>query len=132
MIRNRALRTAAGVAAGLLAWIITATLCNLLVRAALPGYREAEPGMNFTFTMQVCRLLTSAAASIACGLIAARVAHDSKITPLLSGLLLLLLFIPVHLSLWARFPVWYHLTFLASLPVLPMLSARANGQAAPP
>ncbi len=130
MTRHQVLRTTAGVAAGLLAWIITATVFNLLVRAAVPGYREAEPGMNFTFAMQVCRLLTSAAASIACGLVAASVARGSRIAPLLSGLLLLMLFIPVHVSLWARFPAWYHLTFLASLPLLPMLAARAKGRPA--
>jgi len=32
-----------------------------------------------------------------------------------AGALLLLGFIPVHINLWDKFPVWYHLTFLASL-----------------
>jgi hypothetical protein len=34
---------------------------------------------------------------------------------LLPGMILLAGFIPQHISLWDRFPVWYHLTFLLSL-----------------
>lgn len=130
MNRNVALRTLAGMTAGLVGWIIVATLCNLLVRTLLPGYRDVESSMNFTLLMQVCRLLTGATASIACGLLAARVARASRWAPLLSGLFLLLLFIPVHVSLWDRFPAWYHLTFLASLALLPPLAARATSPAA--
>jgi len=31
------------------------------------------------------------------------------------GLLLLVAFIPEHIRLWDKFPVWYHLMFLVSL-----------------
>jgi hypothetical protein len=40
---------------------------------------------------------------------------------LTTGLFLLALFIPQHIMLWARFPVWYHLTFLFSLVPLAYL-----------
>jgi hypothetical protein len=40
------------------------------------------------------------------------------------GILLIALFIPVHYSLWDRFPIWYHLTFLVSLLPLAILGAR--------
>jgi len=36
-------------------------------------------------------------------------------------MLLLVAFIPEHVSLWDKFPVWYHLTFLASLVPLTYL-----------
>jgi hypothetical protein len=39
--------------------------------------------------------------------------------------LLLLLFLPTHYLLWQRFPVWYHLVFLGSLIVIPLLGARS-------
>jgi hypothetical protein len=29
--------------------------------------------------------------------------------------ILLVAFVPVHITLWERFPPWYHLTFLLSL-----------------
>ena len=35
-----------------------------------------------------------------------------------TGLTLLALFVPQHMMLGARFPVWYHLTFLLSLGAL--------------
>jgi hypothetical protein len=31
------------------------------------------------------------------------------------GAVLLAAFIPVHIQLWAKFPVWYHLVFLGTL-----------------
>ena len=43
------------------------------------------------------------------------------VTRLMPGVLLLIGFIPVHISLWDRFPVWYHLTFLLSLVPLTYL-----------
>jgi hypothetical protein len=36
----------------------------------------------------------------------------------LSGLALMGLFTPVHYWMWSKFPVWYHLTFLLSLPIM--------------
>jgi len=38
--------------------------------------------------------------------------------------------VPVHIAIWSKFPVWYHLTFL--LPIIPavllgaLLSQRRN------
>jgi hypothetical protein len=34
------------------------------------------------------------------------------------------LFVPVHVGLWATFPVWYHLLFLGSLVPLVLAGAR--------
>ena len=39
----------------------------------------------------------------------------SPIARLIPGVLLLLAFIPQHIMLWDKFPLWYHLTFLLSL-----------------
>jgi hypothetical protein len=40
---------------------------------------------------------------------------------LMPGLILLVMFIPQHIMLWNKFPVWYHLTFLLSLVPLAYL-----------
>jgi hypothetical protein len=38
-------------------------------------------------------------------------------------ILLLAIFIPVHISLWAKFPARYHLVFFASLVLFPAVGA---------
>ena len=43
---------------------------------------------------------------------------------------LLILFVPEHVRLWSRFPVWYHATFLASLLVAPWIGRRLLGRRA--
>ena len=40
---------------------------------------------------------------------------DPALATLLPGVVLLAAFIPEHITLWEKFPVWYHLTFLLSL-----------------
>jgi hypothetical protein len=47
------------------------------------------------------------------------------------GVFLLLMFIPQHIMLWDRFPIWYHLTFLLSLVPLTFLGARIGSLGAP-
>ncbi len=108
-------RSIAGVAAGLVAWIAIATVGNLLLRLALPGYAEVEVSMNFTMVMLWARLLLGIVSSIAAGFVVAWVATQNRRVILILTGLLVVLFIPVHYSLWTRFPVWYHVVFLLSL-----------------
>ena len=111
------------VVAGLLAWFVVATLANLVLRAALPGYAAVEKAMNFTLGMLVARLLVGALASVAAGAAAALARHAPAARYALA-LVLVLFFIPVHINLWDRFPLWYHLAFLASLAPLALAGAR--------
>jgi uncharacterized protein (DUF983 family) len=76
--------------------------------------------MSFTLGMKLTRLAIGAAATFAAGAVAALIARSSW-TAVAIGALLLLGFIPQHISLWNKFPVWYHLTFLTSL--LPLAAA---------
>jgi uncharacterized membrane protein YoaK (UPF0700 family) len=118
------MRSLAGIAAGLVAWTAVATLGNLLVRVALPGYADVEAAMNFTLVMLVARLLVGIVSSIVAGSVAARVATARRRDVLILSILLIALFVPVHYSLWTRFPIWYHAAFLLSLVVAPALGAR--------
>jgi len=104
-------RSILAVVAGLVVWMMVATLLNFGLRAGLAGYTVAEPTMTFTLGMKVARLILGALASLAAGLIA-----QSKTGPrwVLGGIILAL-FIPVHIQLWSKFPVWYHLVFLGTL-----------------
>jgi hypothetical protein len=116
------LRTAAGVAAGLLAWAVVATLGNLVLRGVLPGYTEVEKAMNFTLGMLLGRLLLGAVSSFYAGFVTAWIAKQRTPARMLAGILLVV-FVPVHYSLWDKFPVWYHGAFLLSLVVAPILGA---------
>ena len=129
------LRGLAAIVAGLAAWIIVATVGNVAVRAALPGYDEAEASlratdfgaaqasMPFTLAMMLARLLLGAAASVAAGATCTWIARTRAAASWILGIVLVVFFVPVHIGLWQRFPIWYHLTFLISLLPCTLLGA---------
>ena len=121
-------RAITGVVTGLVAWILIATIGNLAVRAAWPGYAEVEAAMKFTPEMMMCRLLVGALSSLGAGWLAARITNQhSGAIYALAGILLVV-FAPVHYALWEKFPLWYHVIFFASLEVMNMLGARLDGR----
>jgi hypothetical protein len=111
-----------GVVAGLAAWVAIAIAAGLVLRLSWPAYASVAAAMAFTLPMLAARLSIGAAATVAAGLVTALIARRSLRAALITGLLLLLAFIPQHILLWARFPVWYHLTFLLSLVPLTVLA----------
>jgi hypothetical protein len=115
------LKLIGGVIAGLIAWIVLVTILNMGLRHGWPDYAAVEKAMTFTVPMMVVRLVMSALCSLAAGFAAARL---DKRAPLIAGTILLLLFIPVHYSMWDKFPIWYHLTFLTSLPLASLLGGK--------
>ena len=117
------LRAIAGIAGGLLAWVVVATVGNRVLRAAWPGYAAVEVAMKFTLAMLLLRLLLGALSSLCAGFFAAWIAKGNRVAVTVLAGLLLIAFIPVHYTLWERFPVWYHLTFLLSLVVTTVLGA---------
>ena len=117
-------RTIIAVIAGFFAWMAVVTVLNLGLRLWLPGYSHAEPAMAFTLVMQVARLAIAAAASLIAGTLVGRIAPLRRWAPWTVGLILLVLFVPIHISLRDKFPLWYHLTFLLSLVPLVVLGAR--------
>ena len=107
-------RSFVSVIASLLVWTAVATLVNRAMGAAWPAYALATPAMAFTLPMMIARLLMGAVATLAGGAAAYAVGRGRWLA-LITGCLLLAFFIPVHVQLWQRFPLWYHLTFLGSL-----------------
>jgi hypothetical protein len=63
--------------------------------------------------------------TIATGVVARVAAGRSGPAPWAAGIVPLAAFLPLHIGLWSRFPVAYHLFFLASLVAMPPLGARA-------
>jgi hypothetical protein len=110
-----------GVVAGLAAWIAVATAAGAIMRLSWPAYASVADEMIFTLPMLVARLSIGALATLAAGLVTTVIAPRSVLARLMPGMLLLIAFIPVHVSLWDKFPVWYHLTFLLSLVPLTYL-----------
>jgi hypothetical protein len=117
------LRTILGVVAGVLTWMLVAIVCGLILRASWPEYAAVEETMSFTLPMLLVRLSISTVALLIAGWMAALVARSER-GPLILGIVLLLIFIPIHVNLWDRFPVWYHLLFLLTLVPLSILGGR--------
>ena len=109
------------IVAGLVAWIAVVALAGVIMRSSWPAYARVADAMTFTLPMLFARLAIGAVATLAAGWVAAAIAPRSMVARLLPGVLLLVAFIPQHISLWNVFPLWYHLTFLLSLVPLTYL-----------
>jgi hypothetical protein len=107
-------RASLGVVAGLVVWAAVATVGGIVMRGTWADYARVADAMTFTLPMMIARLTIGAVATIAAGRVAA-VIGQSTLARLAPGLLLLVIFIPQHITLWQKFPIWYHLTFLLSL-----------------
>jgi hypothetical protein len=112
-----------GVVAGLVVWVIVVTLVGAIMRRSWPAYASVADAMTFTLPMMVARLSIGAIATLLAGLVTAFIVPRPALARLMPGILLLVGFIPVHINLWDKFPVWYHLTFLLSLVPLTYLGA---------
>jgi hypothetical protein len=117
-------RTIASILAGLITWAVIVTVLNFGLRGALTGYHAAEATLQFTLAMKIGRLCEAALSSLAAGAVIAWVDASRRWAPWLVGLVLLASFLPVHVQLWAKFPVWYHLAFLLPLAPLVVVGAR--------
>jgi hypothetical protein len=111
-------RAIGGIVLGLVTWAVVVTLLNFGLRTAIPGYHAAEATLDFTLAMKIGRLVEAALASVAAGTVTAWMAPEKRWAPWVVGLVMLAAFVPEHIKLWARFPVWYHLTFLLTLAPL--------------
>jgi hypothetical protein len=111
------------VVAGLVVWIAIVTIAGPILRVTWAAYVAAAPTMHFTLAMKITRLAIGAVATIAAGWTAAAIARS--VTPaVIAGAVLLVGFVPQHVMIWSKFPIWYHLTFLLTLIPLAWLGAR--------
>jgi hypothetical protein len=122
-------KTVGAVIAALFTWFFIATVLNLALRAWWPHYHEAEIAFNFTLAMKLARLVLGAISTLCAGFVAAWIDKGWMRAAMLTGVVLLCLFIPGHYRIWNKFPVWYHLTFLVSLLPLTLLGAALNHRA---
>lgn len=111
-------RTILAVVAGLVAWTVIVTVLNFGLRAGIPGYHAAEPTMQFTVTMMLGRLAIATLTSLLTGVIVGLIAPQSRLAPWIAGIIGVVMFVPEHLHIWTKFPVWYHAYFLLTLAPL--------------
>jgi hypothetical protein len=104
-----------GVVAGLVVWVIIVMVAGTIMQLSWPAYTNVAAALTFTLPMLLVRLSIGALATLATGLVTAAIAPRSMPVRLVPGLILLVAFIPQHIMLWDKFPVWYHLAFLLSL-----------------
>ena len=117
------MRIAGGIIAGLVTWMVVATVLNLGLRNTWPAYAAVERAMTFSGAMLAARLIIGAVSSLAAGFVGAWLSHRKALAAWLLVALLLAVFIPVHYQLWQRFPAWYHLVFIVSLVVFTLFGA---------
>jgi hypothetical protein len=101
--------------AGLLTWIVVVTVINRVLRLSLPNYTAAEKTLQFTLGMKWARLLMAVMTSVVAGAVIGWISRSSRWPPLIVGSVVLAMFVPLHIAIWNKFPVWYHLTFLLTI-----------------
>ena len=119
-------RNILGVIAGLAVWVAIAGVAGLTMRSAWPEYASVADAMTFTLPMMFARLAIGALATLGAGWVTAVIARRSMLARLITGLLLVVAFVPQHIMLWNKFPVWYHMTFLISLVPLAYLGGQIS------
>lgn len=124
------LRTIFGVILGIVTWIVVVQLISLGIKHADPALGAALVA-HTTVTAMAERLVISFIATLAAGFVAAWAGGENRRAPAVLGVLLLLCFVPYHLfgrdpqgAIWTSFPLWYHLTFFVSLPLLAVIGGR--------
>ena len=101
--------------AGLLTWAVVVTLINRVLRLSLPNYTAAEQTLQFTLGMKWARLLMAIVTSVVAGAVTGWISRPSRWAPLIVGSVVFAMFLPGHIAIWSKFPVWYHLTFLLTI-----------------
>ena len=101
--------------AGLLTWVVVVTVINRVLRLSLPNYTTAEQTLQFTLGMKWARLSMAIVTSVVTGALTGWIARSSRWAPLIVGSVVLAMFVPAHIAIWSKLPVWYHLTFLLTI-----------------
>ncbi len=113
-----------GVIAGFVVWSILWVAGDAVLRSAWTNYNESVKAMNFTVAMLIVPLILSAIVSIISGFIAAFIAKENVKSPLILGIILLIVGVFVQLGVWEQIPLWYHLTFWILLVPMTVLGGK--------
>lgn len=113
-----------GVIAGFVVWSILWVAADAVLRTISTTYDESAKTMNFTSTLLIVPLVLTAIVSIISGFIAAFIAKENQKSPLILGVILLIVGIFVQMGYWEQIPLWYHLTFWILLVPMTILGGK--------
>jgi uncharacterized membrane protein YeaQ/YmgE (transglycosylase-associated protein family) len=122
------LRIILGMAAGFIVWSILWVGVDAILRLVWTSYDESVKTMTFSSTMMVVPLILSAIVSIVSGFVAALIAKENTKSPLMLGVLLLIVGVFVQMSMWEKIPLWYHLTFWILLVPMSVLGGKLRSE----
>src|SRR5665213_1585323 len=97
-----------GAIGGPIVWFIAVTAVGFVVGHAWPEMAAIKNMALLTIPMLLARLCVSAVSSVIGGVAAALIGKDGFRAPLAAGVLLLIVFVPYHMTIWQNFPIWYH------------------------
>jgi len=100
---------------GLLVWIVAVTVIDHILRFGIANYSAAERTLQFTLPMMYARLTMAVVASLLAGALTRWISPSSRWAATLVGAVIFGAFVPLHVSIWTRLPVWYHLAFLLTI-----------------
>jgi hypothetical protein len=118
------LRIFLGIIVGFVVWSILWVGIDAVLRAVWSGYDESVKAMTFSTTMLIVPLVLSVFCSIISGFVAALIARENSISPLILGILLLIVGIFVQISVWDKIPLWYNLAFWILLIPMTILGGK--------
>jgi len=113
-----------GVIVGFVIWSILWVGVDAILRMVWTDYDESVKAMTFSSTMLIVPLILSAIVSIISGFVAALIAKENSKSPLILGILLLIVGIFVQISVWDKIPLWYNLAFWILLIPMTVLGGR--------
>ena len=122
------LKIALGVIVGFLVWSILWVGFDALLRAVLTSYDESVKAMTFSSLVLILLLVLSAVVSTISGFIAALISKENSKSPLILGILLLIVGVIVQMGVWDKIPLWYHLTFWILLVPMTVLGGRLRSE----
>lgn len=100
-----------GVIVGFIVWSILWVGFDAILRAVWTSYDKSVEAMSFSSSMLLVPLVLSAVVSIVSGFTVAVISQENSKSPLILGVLLLIVGVIVQIGVWDKIPLWYHLTF---------------------
>ena len=119
------IRIILGVIVGFIAWSIIWVGSDQVLIISLDWYRDHQmafqkavfnkEAFDPSTTVLCMNLIRSIVTSVICGFLAALVAGENRRSPLVLGIILLVVGILVEVIAWNYLPMWYHFAFLLLL-----------------
>ncbi len=123
-----------GVIGGSIAWLIVWLASEKVIGAVWPAFGAHQKAFEDAiknggqFTADTSPLLThivlGSMISVLAGYLAAMIAGESKLAPLIAGCLLMAMGIAKAVMSWQYVPIWYHVIFTAVLLPMAILGGR--------